>query len=148
MADEHLPFRLEAVVVGTAGHLAPGLEEMDRLRHVRVPPRPRRVPSRWAPAFLQAGARRAMGAVDVEGNEIVAAHARAPRAVDVSDDAAVELEGAIGGVVDIGLVRLAVLVPALGNMRGAEAGYAFDVAEQVVGHVTRMAEPVDDDARA
>src|SRR5262249_47050486 len=40
------------------------------------------------------------------------------------------------------------LVPALGNMRGAEAGHAFDVAEQVVEHVTPMAEHVEDDAAA
>src|SRR2546425_10908890 len=42
MADEDLPFSLEAVVVIIARHLAPGLEEFDRLRDVGVPHRPRR----------------------------------------------------------------------------------------------------------
>src|SRR5437870_6777697 len=40
MADEDLPFGLEAVVVVFARHLAPGLEELDRLRNVGVPHRP------------------------------------------------------------------------------------------------------------
>src|SRR5262245_3711906 len=41
MADEDLPFGLEAVVVVIARHLAPSLEESDRLRNVGVPHRPR-----------------------------------------------------------------------------------------------------------
>src|SRR5215472_14428204 len=68
MADEDLPFGLEAVVVIIARDLAPGLEEFDRLRDVGVPHRPRRVYPRLAPAFLQPGDRRAQGAVDVEGD--------------------------------------------------------------------------------
>ena len=87
MADEHLPFRLEAVVVdwrcpGTSAQVS---KNLIGLRHVGIPHRPRRVHARLAPAFLQAGHRRAERAVDVEGDEIVAAHARAPGAVDVRD---------------------------------------------------------------
>src|SRR5262249_17678273 len=63
-------------------------------------------------------------------------------------DAVRELERSISGVVHIGLVGLAVLVPALGNVGGAEAGHAFHLAEQIVEHVAPMAEHVEDDAAA
>ena len=64
------------------------------------------------------------------------------------DHAARELERRIGGVVDVGLVGLAVLVPALGDMGRAEAGDALDLAEQVVEHVAPVAQHVEDDAAA
>ena len=86
MPDEHLPLGLEAVVVDAeAGHLLPGLEERDRLRHVGIPHRPRRVDPRLAPALLQAGDRRAVRAVDMERHQIVAPHPRAPGHVDMRD---------------------------------------------------------------
>ena len=147
--DEHLPLGLEAVVVDAeARHLLPRLEELDRLRHVRIPHRPRRVDPRLAPALLQARHRRAVRAVDMERHEIVAPHPRAPGHVDVRDHAALELEGRIGGVVDVVGVGLAVLVPALRDMRRAEAGDALDIAEQVVEHVAPVAHHVEDDAAA
>src|SRR4029077_18049035 len=72
--------------------------------------------------------------------------ARAPRAVDLRDDAVRELERRVRGVVSGGGVRLAGLVPALRNMRGADAHHALHRAEEVVEHVTPMAQHVDDDA--
>ena len=44
----------------------------------------------WVQHLLQAGDRRAMRAVDLEGHQIVAPHAGAPGAVDLRDDAAVK----------------------------------------------------------
>ena len=64
------------------------------------------------------------------------------------DRAARELERGIGGVVDVGLVGLVVLVPALGNVGGAEAGHALHLAEQIVEHVAPVAQHVEDDAAA
>ena len=66
----------------------------------------------------------------------------------MGDDVAVELEGGVGGIVGGGLVALAVLVDALGDVRGAEAGDGLDVAEGVVEHVAPVAEHVEDDAAA
>ena len=66
----------------------------------------------------------------------------------MGDDAAVELEGGVGGIVGGGLVALAGLVDALGDVRGAEAGDGFHVAEDVVEHVAPVAEHVEDDAAA
>src|SRR5438445_5283039 len=84
----------------------------------------------------------------MEGDEIVAAHTRAPRAVDVGDDAVRELEGSVGSVIHIDLVGLAILVPALRDVGRAEAGDAFDFAEQIVEHVAPVAEHIEDDAAA
>ena len=56
------------------------------LLHVGVPHRPRRRDARLRAAVVQARDRRAVGAVDVEGDEVVAAHARRPRHVDLRDD--------------------------------------------------------------
>src|SRR6478736_3440024 len=54
----------------------------------------------------------------------------------------------IGGIVCGGLVLLAVLVPAVRNMGGAEAAHRLDLAEQVVEHVAPVAQHVEDDAAA
>ncbi len=89
-----------------------------------------------------------MGAVDLEGDEVVAADADGPGRVDLGDDAALELEGGVGGVVGVGGVALALLVDALGDMRGAEAADGLDLAEEVVEHVAPVAEHVEDDAAA
>src|SRR5215831_199555 len=59
-----------------------------------------------------------------------------------------ELEGGIGGVVDVGLVSLAVLVPALGNMGRAQTGHALHLTKEIVEHVAPVAEHVEDDAAA
>ena len=89
-----------------------------------------------------------MRAIDLEGHEIVAADADVPARIDVGDDAALELEGGIGRVVGIGGVAVALLVDALGNMRGAEAADRLHLAEQVVEHVAPVAEHIEDDAAA
>ena len=87
-------------------------------------------------------------AVDVERDEVITAHARAPRAVDLGNDAVRELEGRVGGVLGGGDVRLAVFVPPLRDVRRAEAQHALHRAEQVVEHVAPVAQHVDDDAAA
>jgi hypothetical protein len=109
-------------VSGTFCH--PG-EEVDRLRHVRIPDGLGRVHARLRPAIGEPGDGAAMRAVDMEVGEVVAPHARGPARIDVGDRAALELEGRIGRIVGIGLVGLALLVDALGDMGGAEAGDAF-----------------------
>ncbi len=64
------------------------------------------------------------------------------------DDAAIEFEGRVSGIVGGALVRLAGFVPALGDMRGAETGHGFHFAEEVIEHVAPVAEHIDDDAAA
>ena len=152
VADEELPLDLEAVVVDLrVGHLLPLVEEVHRLLHVGVPHRPRRRHARLDAAVGQAGDRRAVRAVDLEGDEVVAAHARRPRHVDLRDHrlaVALELARRVGGVVGGRLVGLAGLVPALRDVRRAEAGHRLHLAEQVVEHVAPVAHHVEDDAAA
>src|SRR5438132_1333116 len=74
--------------------------------------------------------------------------ARTRRAVEVGDDATLELEGGIGRIVGRSLVALAVLVDALGDMVRPEAGDGAHVAEGVVEHVAPVAEHVEDHAAA
>ena len=106
--DEQFPFDLERVVVDlVVRHLLPAGEEIDRLRHVGIPHRLRRVDARLRPAVGQPGDRGAERAVDVKRDQVVAPHARRPRAVDLRDHRPVragELEGRVGGVVGRRLV--------------------------------------------
>ena len=55
----------------------------------------------WVRQLVQAGDRRAVGAVDLERDEVVAAHAHRPGRVDLGDHAALELEGGVGRVVGV-----------------------------------------------
>src|SRR5258708_16878649 len=149
VADEQLPLGLERIVIEVVvGYLRPSRVEIDRLRNVRVPHRLRRVHSSLGPAFGEAGYGRSMRAVDLEHQEVVATHPRAPGAVELRDDAAGELEGGIGGVIGIRPVGLALLVPTLGNVHDTPAAHRLDGAEEIVQHVAPMAEHVDDDAAA
>ena len=68
------------------GHVLPRREEVDGLRNVGVPHGLRRGGARLDLAVGEPGDRGAERAVDMERDEIVAAHARAPRAVDLRDD--------------------------------------------------------------
>src|SRR4051812_43341665 len=57
--------------------------------------------------------RRAIRAVDLEREQIVATHANIPRRVEVTDHAVNEFERRVRGVVRGRLVRFAALIPAL-----------------------------------
>jgi hypothetical protein len=103
VADEGLPLDLEAVVVAGCRALPATGRRSSSSASRRVPHRARRGHARLRAAVLQAGHRRAVRAVDVEGDEVVAAHARGPAHVDLRDHrlalVALQLEGGVGGVV-------------------------------------------------
>src|SRR5438034_472274 len=86
--------------------------------------------------------------VDLEGDEIVAVDPRHPAHVDMRDQAALEAERGIGGIIRRRRVLLAVLVEAFRNIRGAGAAHALDLAEEIVEHVAPVADHVEDDAAA
>src|SRR5258707_3227462 len=92
--------------------------------------------------------RRAVSAIDLEGHEIVAIDPRRPGHVDVRDHAALEAEGRVGGIVRRRVVLLALLVPALRNIGGAETAHTLDFAKQIVEHVAPVAHHVENDAAA
>src|SRR5690606_13382939 len=95
-------------------------------------------------AAAQARHRGALGAVHLELGQLVAVDADRPGGVDLGDDAARQLEDAVGGVVGGGLVGLAVLVPAAGDMGGGERLDGGDAAEQLVQYVLPVREHVAD----
>src|SRR3954470_20239404 len=64
------------------------------------------------------------------------------------DHAAGELETRIGGVVGGRLVALVVLVPALGNVLGAETAHALHLAKQIIQYVAPVADHIQNDAAA
>ncbi|CAH1690697.1 hypothetical protein CHELA40_50002 [Chelatococcus asaccharovorans] len=149
VADEILPLGLEAIVVDlVVRHLVPLVREFHGLRLIGVPHRPRGVHAVLGEAARETGHGRAMRAVDLESDEIVALHAHGPGGVDLGDDAALELEGRIGGVVGIGGIGLSVLADTRRDVGGAKAGDGFDLAEEIVEDVAPVAEHVEDDAAA
>src|SRR6516162_9379604 len=89
-----------------------------------------------------------MGAVDLEGYEVVAINPRHPAHIDVRDDATHQLESGICGIVRGRLILLAALVVALDNIGVASADHALDLAEEIVEHVAPVADHVQDDAAA
>src|SRR6185312_16848680 len=84
---------------------------------VGVPDRLGRGVARLDAAAVQARDRAAVRAVDLELDELPAVDAHGPAGVDLRDDAAVELEDPVGGVVGGGGVGAAVLVDARGDVR-------------------------------
>jgi len=64
------------------------------------------------------------------------------------DHPTLEPEGRVGGIIRSRGVLLASLVPALGNIRGAEATHAFNLAKEIVEHVAPVADHIENDAAA
>src|SRR6476469_3312813 len=64
------------------------------------------------------------------------------------DHAALKLESRVGGIVGVGLVGPATLIDAVRNMRRAEAAHRLHLAEQIVEHVTPVAQHIEDDTAA
>ena len=80
VAKEHFPLDLEGVVVGLLfGHLAPSIEEVDRLLDVWIPDRAGGVAVVLHPHVAEANDGGTLGAVDLHGEQVVAADADVPR---------------------------------------------------------------------
>jgi hypothetical protein len=105
-------------------------------------------PALLHPAVAQAGDGAAVGAVDLHREQVVAAHADGPGAVELADDAVLAVRRWRRRSRRRCLVFFAALIHALRDVRGAQAGDGLDVAEEVVDHVAPVAEHVDDDAAA
>jgi hypothetical protein len=151
VADEELPLDLERVVVGRVRrHALPGVVEVDRLRHVgfhtglgvaargwirhSVSPATAEpsVPSTWNVARSSRRTR--------VHHELLTCATIVPCFAPPSSS-----NGRVRRVIRSGVVRLAALVPALRDVRRAEARHRLDLAEQVVEHVAPVAQHVDDD---
>ena len=78
----------------------------------------------------------------MEGDEVAPVYPRAPGAVDLGDDAAVELKAGIGRVFRITIIRFAVFVPAILIVDGAETTDGAHRSEDILQHVTPMAKHI------
>ena len=59
-----------------------------------------------------------------------------------------EFKRGIGGIIRCGFVGLASFIPALRNMRRADARDGLHLAKQIVQHIAPMADHIQDDAAA
>ena len=79
VADEFLPLDLERIFeLGGVGDFLPVLVEIQWLLDVGIPYRLGRGAERLHPAFPEAGDGGSVGAVDLHGEQIIAAHAHIP----------------------------------------------------------------------
>src|SRR5215510_11964554 len=100
MAKKELPLILERVVeLFVVGDAPPVFKEVEWIGDVGIPDRTRRVYPMLRLASAQPGDRAAVGAVDLNGEELVTIHPNGPRGVELCDDVAGELERAIGRIV-------------------------------------------------
>ncbi len=145
MPQEELPLHLEGVLVlPLVGELLPVGGVAVGVVDVGVPHRARGGAVRLHPALAQTRDGGAARAVHVQGEEVVAAHARGPRAPELRDDPALQLEGGVGRVVGGGVVPAAPLVPALRDLRHAQRRHRLHLAEEVVEDVAPVREHVED----
>ena len=147
--DEHLPFQPERVAglpVEWSRLPLPGKPVITG--DIGVPDGSRRDAPVLGHAIAQAGDRAALGAVDVQLEELAAVDARAPGGVHRGDDAAGQLEDRVSGVVGGGRVRLALLVPAARDVRDRLRGHRLDTPEEALQDVRPVREHVEHDAAA
>jgi len=100
MSDEQFPLNLERVIVAVIiGHVFPAVKEVDRLLNVWLPRRFGSVGRRLDFHFSQPGNGRTFDAVNMHRQQIVAAHALTPRAVELHRRAIFKHKHRVGGVV-------------------------------------------------
>ena len=143
--QKHLPLALERVVITRLlGHLLPAFEEVQRLLDVGVPHRARSAAIRLDPAMPQPNDGGAVGAVDLHGEQVVAANANGPGGVEVRDHSAFQLESRVGAVVGGAFVWAALFVPTLRDVDGAQAEDGIARSEETVLDVASVAQQVND----
>src|SRR5690606_18503096 len=86
--------------------------------------------------------------VDLQCQQIVAAHARGPGAVDLHYDAVIELDGGHDLVFDIDLIPLARFVAAKWGTSRAAAAYRAHGADEFVHDVAPVGKHIEDEAAA
>ncbi len=94
---------------------------------------------------MQAGHGTSQRPVDVELDKFGPVHSGGPGRVDLRDHTSFEFEDRIGGVIGRHSVRGPVLVHALRDVGGADAGHGLDGSKQFVEHVAPVCEHVEDD---
>src|SRR5579863_1046668 len=145
--EEHLPLDLESVVEDlVVRYINPVLAELEGVFDVGIPHGFGGVDAVLRSALAQAGDGASQRAIHLNAEEFVAVDPEGPRGVDLRDDAAVELERPVCGVVGGGFVAHALLVDALRNGCATETLHGLDAAERMVEDVAPVAEHVDDDA--
>jgi len=149
VAKEQFPLGLKGVlVVGFVGDFVPVAQEVCRVFHIGIPDGVGRLVVALLPAASQGGQGGTFGAVYLQGEQVVASNASAPRGVEVGDDAIGQLECDVGGVVGGALIGLALFVDSLGNVGSAEATDGLYGSEEGFEQVAEVAEHVEDDAAA
>src|ERR1035441_9358894 len=147
MTEKHLPLHLECVVeLGVVRHFGPLIAELEWVWQVGIPHGARRIDAMLNLAFAQSCNGAAFGSIDVKVEEFVAVDARYPGGVDLREDAALQLEHAVGRVIRGALVGIACFINALRNVRRACAAYRLNFAKGVVENVAPVAEHVEDDS--
>jgi hypothetical protein len=89
-----------------------------------------------------------MRAIDLHRQQVIAAHAHGPGAVELADHIAFALKGGVAGVVAGAGVGFAAFVEAFRQVRGSEAAHGLHFAKEIVDHIAPVAEHIDDDAAA
>src|SRR5690606_9539266 len=114
VAEEQLPLDLERIVVNAlVRHADPAVLVFDRAVDVGVPDAARRGGDGLGFAIAQTGDGGAVGAVYVQGQQVVAIHAGGPRGIEVADHAVGEFERRVSRVVRRAFVGLAGFIPTL-----------------------------------
>src|SRR5690606_27873687 len=100
VAEEMFPLDLEGVVVirGIRNFLPAGVK-IDWAVDVRIPDRFRGGGERLNPAFAEADDGGTFGAVDLHGEQIVAADANGPGTVEMANNSVVQFESGVSGVI-------------------------------------------------
>ncbi len=147
VTQKHLPLHLECVVeFGVVRHFGPLIAELDWVRQIGIPYGAGRVDAMLNLAVAQSGHGAAFGSIDVEIEKLIAINARYPGGVDLREDAALQLEHAVGCVICGALVGLSRFINALRNVRRTCAANRLDVTKGVVENVAPVAEHVEDDS--
>src|SRR5665213_474902 len=147
MTEKHFPLHLECVVeLGVIRNFGPLIAELEWIRQVGIPYGARRIDAMLNLAVAQSRNGAAFGPIHVKIEEFVAVDARYPGGVDLREDAALQLEHAVGRVICGALVGIACFINAPRNVRRACAAYRLDFAKGVVENVPPVTEHVEDDS--
>jgi DNA-binding GntR family transcriptional regulator len=143
MTEEEFPLNLEGVVVDASiRNFGPTRVEIDWIVHVGIPDRFGGGADVLDFAAAQAGDGGAFGAVDLNGQEVIAAHTDVPGAIEMAKNTVFQFKSGVGAIVGGACIHVAVFVDPFRNMNGAGGRNGFHFAEQIVDEIAPVTEHI------
>src|SRR6516165_8271445 len=147
MPEKQLPLSLESVLERLVlRYLMPVTKEIVCVRYIRVPNRPGRLDAVLDLAIPKSRDCASVHSINLKAEQFVPVDTHAPGRIDLRDYAVFQFEERVGSIICSRVVPMTFFIVSDRDMSGADCADALYRTEQIIEHVTPMAEHIQNDA--